>query len=72
MKRTLLLLLAALLLALLAGCAGEPLPTESAAPSSEVLLSEETPPEALVFDGKSYPLDVESLSVGPYELQQLR
>lgn len=72
MKRTLLLLLAALLLALLAGCTGEPLPTESAAPSSEVLPSEETPPEALVFDGKSYPLDVESLSVGPYELQQLR
>ena len=72
MKRTLLLFLTALLLALLAGCAGEPLPTESAAPSSEVLPSEETPPEALVFDGKSYPLDVESLSVGPYELQQLR
>ncbi len=69
MKRTLLLFLTALLLA---GCTAEPLPTESAAPSSEVLPSEETPPEALVFDGKSYPLDVESLSVGPYELQQLR
>lgn len=69
MKRTLLLFLTALLLA---GCAAEPLPTESAAPSSEVLPSEETPPEALVFDGKSYPLDVESLSVGSYELQQLR
>ena len=69
MKRALLLFLTALLLA---GCTAEPLPTESAAPSSEVLPSEETPPEALVFDGKSYPLDVESLSVGPYELQQLR
>ena len=57
MKRTLLLFLTALLLA---GCAAEPLPTESAAPSSEVLPSEETPPEALVFDGKSYPLDRKS------------
>lgn len=56
-----------LTLLLLAGCAGSP-----AAPSEDSTVPPATEPTELVFNGKSYPLDVESLEIGTYDLEQLR
>lgn len=56
-----------LTLLLLAGCAGTP-----AAPSEDSTVPPATEPTELVFNGKSYPLDVESLEIGTYDLEQLR
>ena len=52
---------------LLAGCAGSPV-----APSEDSTVPPATEPTELVFNGKSYPLDVESLEIGTYDLEQLR
>ena len=52
---------------LLAGCAGTPV-----APSEDSTVPLPTEPDELVFNGISYPLDVESLDIGPYHLEQLR
>ena len=56
-----------LTLLLLAGCAGSP-----AAPSEDSTVPPATEPTELVFNGKAYPLDVESLEIGTYDLEQLR
>ena len=52
---------------LLAGCAGTPV-----APLEDSTVPLPTEPDELVFNGISYPLDVESLDIGPYHLEQLR
>ena len=66
-KRMLRFLGVILTLLLLTGCAGTP-----AAPSEDSTVPLPTEPEELVFNGKAYPLDVESLDIGPYHLEQLR
>ena len=66
-KRMLRFLGVILTLLLLTGCAGTP-----AAPSEDSTVPLPTEPEELVFNGKAYPLDVESLEIGTYDLEQLR
>ena len=57
----------------LGGCTSAPVQaqTECVAPSTGAA-TEAAPPEALVFNGVSYPLDITSLTVGSYGLEQLQ